>query len=606
MHYARWLSRESRPDPVAAQSVAVVIAGSEPTEEERSLEKIVEFFKIPCKTLPAQAFAAGGAGPSATRVAVLTSSAGLAAMLQPNSSDELPPALRQAESIFAFDFDESPLSTRVLRALTGASEARVAASSRPDRKVAVTKEMPDVSGALSGITAECSTAHGNREFRGADRSIGFRAVLSTDSGTKCFECRSGGVTLFLSVYPLALDIDRPVDGRYFDVRRHFSSVLPLLFFLKRAFPDAVGSNRAVGAALIVDDPALKRRYGFMQFDRVLSAMMEHAFCTTVAFIPWNWRRTNERTADIFLSNRDRYALVLHGCDHTSSEFGTSSLPVLNHKAKAALNRANRHRERTGVHISPIMVFPQGVFSPEALYVLKCNNFTAAVNTEVNPVGAAAPQTRVRELWDVAVMQYSSFPVFTRRYMSHGLENFAFDMFLGKPCLLVGHHEVFKNGGRELMTFIDRLNSLEGGVRWGALDTVIARSYSSRRGADGIQSVRMFANEMVLESGEAPARFRVEKQELDQAAISRVTCGDRDVAWTWNSGCARFEVDVSPGKAARIRVEHVDPLGVSVSGENAKYRMAVRARRYLSEVRDDYICRSDFLNACTGKMRSLFR
>jgi hypothetical protein len=37
-----------------------------------------------------------------------------------------------------------------------------------------------------------------------------------------------------------------------------------------------------------------------------------------------------------------------------------------------------------------MVFPQGVFTPEALYVLKCNNFTAAVNTEVNPFGPAAP------------------------------------------------------------------------------------------------------------------------------------------------------------------------------------------------------------------------
>jgi hypothetical protein len=589
---------------MAAQSVVVLIAGNEPTEDERSIAKIVDFFNIPSKTLPAHAFAADGGGSSTTHDAVVTSSAGLAAMLPPNSSMEFPAALRQAESIFLFDFDESTPATRVLRALTGAADAHVAAGSRLDRKVAVTRESPEVSGPLSGITAECSTAC-NREFRCVVRSRSFRAVLSTDSGTICFECRLGGVTVFLSACPLALDIDRPVDGRYFDVRRHFDSVLPLLLFLKRAFPDAVGSNRAVGASLIVDDPALKRRYGFMQFDRVLSAMKEHAFCTTVAFIPWNWRRTNARTADIFLSNRDRYALVLHGCDHTSSEFGTSSLPLLNHKAKAALTRAKRHRERTGVHISPIMVFPQGVFSPEALYVLKCNNFTAAVNTEVNPVGAAAPQTRVRELWDVAVMQYSSFPVFTRRYMSHGLENFAFDMFLGKPCLVVGHHDVFKDDGRELMMFIDRLNSLEGGVQWGGLDTVIARSYSSRRAADGIQSVRMFANEMVLERAEAPARVRVEKQELDRAAISRVTCEDRDVAWTWNSGYARFDVDVPAGKAARIRVEHVDPLGASVSRDNAKYRMAVRARRYLSEVRDDYICRSDFLSACTGKMRSLF-
>jgi hypothetical protein len=86
----------------------------------------------------------------------------------------------------------------------------------------------------------------------------------------------------------------------------------------------------------------------------------------------------------------------------------------------------------------------------------------------------------------------------------------------------------------------------------------------------------------------------------------VTCDGRAVNWTWDSGFARFDVDMPPGRTAAIRVEHVDPLGESTSTVGARYRMAVRARRYLSEVRDDYICRSEFLNACTGKMRSLFR
>ena len=323
----------------------------------------------------------------------------------------------------------------------------------------------------------------------------------------CFQSLVSDVPLFLSANPVSLDIDRPVDGRFFDVRGCFGSVIPALLFLKRAFPEAVRSNRQVGASLIVDDPALKRRYGFMHFDRVLAAMTKHAFCTD--------RRIHslELAADEFKDCRpfsQQYRPVCTGAarlrPYIQRIWYLLSLRAQPQK-KAALHRAGRHRERTGIRISPIMVFPQGVFTPEALYVLKCNNFTAAVNTEVNPFGPAAPHTRVRELWDVAIQQYSSFPVFTRRYMSHGLENFAFDMFLGKPCLLVGHHDVFKDEGRELMTFIDRLNSLAGGLKWGGLDAVIARSYSSRAGAYGTQSVRMFANEMVLESGtEAPALF----------------------------------------------------------------------------------------------------
>ena len=256
----------------------MLIAGSEPTEEERSLEKIVDFFGIPSETRTPQAFAAEAVdGRSSSRYAVMASAASLSAILQKDSAAAFPPGLRQAESIFVFDFDDSSESTRLVRSLTGAPEARVAVNSA-GRSVRVTKDMPHVSGALSGITAQCSSADSGREFRDVHPAGGFRSVLSTSTGEVCFQSLASDVPLFLSANPVSLDIDRPVDGRFFDVRRCFGSVIPALLFLKRAFPEAVGSNRQVGASLIVDDPALKRRYGFMHFDRVLAAMTKHAFC----------------------------------------------------------------------------------------------------------------------------------------------------------------------------------------------------------------------------------------------------------------------------------------------------------------------------------------
>ena len=168
-------------------------------------------------------------------------------------------------------------------------------------------------------------------------------------------------------------------------------------------------------------------------------------------------------------------------------------------------------------------------------------------------------------------------------------------------------DFFKDDGRELLTFIDRLNSLAGGVKWGRLDAVIARSYWARKKADKTQSIRMFATEMALEGDtDKPARFRIEKQELDASAITRVTCDGRDINWTCASGLAKFEVEVPPARSVAVKVEYADPLGESRWNDAARYRMAVRVRRHLSEVRDDYICRSEFLNACTGKMKSLFR
>ena len=108
----------------------MLIAGSEPTEEERSLEKIIDFFGIPSETRTPQAFAAEAVdGRSSSRYAVMASAASLSAILQKDSAAAFPPGLRQAESIFVFDFDDSSESTRLVRSLTGAPEARVAVNS---------------------------------------------------------------------------------------------------------------------------------------------------------------------------------------------------------------------------------------------------------------------------------------------------------------------------------------------------------------------------------------------------------------------------------------------------------------------------------------------
>jgi hypothetical protein len=43
--------------------------------------------------------------------------------------------------------------------------------------------------------------------------------------------------------------------------------------------------------LVIDDPLLKPRYGFLKFLPFLRLMQRHDFATSIAFIPWNWRRS---------------------------------------------------------------------------------------------------------------------------------------------------------------------------------------------------------------------------------------------------------------------------------------------------------------------------
>src|SRR5207237_3997303 len=99
-------------------------------------------------------------------------------------------------------------------------------------------------------------------------------------------------------------------------------------------------------------------------------------------------------------------------------------------------------------------------SPEVGRALKLNGFVAAVHTEVAPAQPAGNDTTIADVWSVAIMKYGTFPIFTRRYLDHGIENFAFDALLGKPCLIAGHHDIFRDHARILVDFVEHLNSLK--------------------------------------------------------------------------------------------------------------------------------------------------
>jgi hypothetical protein len=192
-------------------------------------------------------------------------------------------------------------------------------------------------------------------------------------------------------------------------------------------------------------------------------------------------------------------------------------------------------------------------------------------------------------------------------MFHGLENFAFDAFLGKPCLLVAHHEIFRNHGKELTTFIDSMNALVGGVEWRSLEEAITRRHASGPVVDSRRRVRMFANETVFANrSNAATTLLVEKREIDANAVARVRSGSRDLEWTWQAGVLRFTVAIPPNHMAVLKVEYDDPLGQSSAAETSKYRIAVGARRYLSEIRDDYLCRNDLLNRCADRIMRVLK
>jgi hypothetical protein len=585
--------------------LAVRICAEVQTRPERCLGKILDFFGIESRTVDAGSLttvdpptAVGGSSYSVfVSAALLASVAG-----QPSG---LPPVLRGAHSVFVFGFDDSPPLRRVLAWLTGRPGTDCTVRRASGTASLVTADNPDMFGALSGLMASRTTADDGLAVVGASGCEGFRTLIGDGAGDVFFQCRREGLTFYVAASEPAVDIDEPAHGSFFDIRDCFGGTVPLVAFLRREFVTAFGVPEVTGATLIVDDPSLKRRYGFLDFEAVLAAMNHHDFSTTVAFIPWNWWRTRPRTARFFRAHPQRYSLAIHGCDHTAREFGTRSTPALDRKVRLALERAERHRQRTGLRASPIMVFPQGVFSAEAALALQRSRFIAAVNTEVHPVGDDAVRTEARELWRVAITKYGGFPIFTRRYMSHGIENIAFDALLGKPCLLVAHHDAFSDGARDLLAFVSRLNALAQPLRWSSLEDVIHHSYLVHQISPGVRHVRMFANEMVLHNHTPRRETVVVTRAPSSAAIAGVTCDGRDLQWEQDARQMRFQLEVPAASPVRVGVEHHEARHDDLPTESLRYRGRVLARRYLSEVRDDYVSRNRYVRHYADRlMRSM--
>lgn len=202
------------------------------------------------------------------------------------------------------------------------------------------------------------------------------------------------------------------------------------------------------ACIIIDDPLLKENYGFLNYRKLLDLMDRHHFHTSIAFIPWNYNRTDEKIAALFRERPDRFSLCVHGCNHTRREFGITDMNRLDVLVKLATVRMIEHERMTGFPFDRVMVFPQGRYSNEAMEVLRENHYWAAVNTNVGPI--IGPLS-------------SSFPLFIR-YRPEKLD------FSYNPLLIRLHHNYFEKGYGRLIDLVDRLNAVE--TQWESLGNVI--------------------------------------------------------------------------------------------------------------------------------------
>jgi hypothetical protein len=459
----------------------------------------------------------------------------------------------------------------------------------PERAEFVVSYDSDFCGVMAGLRVLSSRANDNACVVSNTANTNVLSLISSASGSMFLKLQYGHVPVFVSTCAEIIDIDAELAIHNFDVREHFLTAVPVVLYIKWAFAETCWSAPETNACLVIDDPVLKARHGFVNFSELLSLMKRHKFSTNIAFIPWNWRRSRPEVARLVRENPENYSISVHGCDHTRAEFASPDRQRLYCKAQQALERMNRHESITGICHDRVMVFPQGIFSEAAMSALKHTDLIAAVNNDVICVGPHPRAITISDMWNIAVMRYSNFPIFTRRYPWEGVENFAFDALLGKPVIIIIHHDDCSDHCRRLVDFVDRLNALQCRLTWRSLGDAVRRSCRQRKLSPGTLEVEMYATELRLENrSEQAKRFLIKRRDADPSAVEEVRDGSGPIAWNSLNGHINFEIELGSGESKMVHIKFRALAGDGCHGDNLHYKFKAMLRRYFCEIRDNYV------------------
>ena len=388
-----------------------------------------------------------------------------------------------------------------------------------------------------------------------------------------------------------------------DFRTSFSRVVPFLLAARIVFRESCWLPRGYWANIVIDDPPLWARYGHLNL-RLLAELTNRLGCAcTIGMIPWNYRRSRRKIAELFVNRSVKLGICYHGCDHTRAEFGVKESAQLTRLAATARQRMDSHERMTNVRCQPVMVFPQGVFSVEAMRCLHANGYLAAVNTEIQDFQCQVPVTWA-ELMQPALLCYDNFPLFSRRDPREGIVNFAVDAFLGKPCLAVVHHEFFKRGFAVFEEFVDCLSNLHSHLRWISLENIAMETSLSRLNAKGEAIVKIFSDRAVINSDNSSSAMTIVKSLGQHDTIEGVDVDGEPSNYTRITGQVRIPLAWRDKKSALISLRLASTPRPAFSRELMARRLRVAARRYACEFRDNYLEQSELLSRGTQALRRI--
>jgi hypothetical protein len=488
--------------------------------------------------------------------------------------------------LFLYGISQETFPKDALNILTDGALRYVLSLPKEDLSYSVNDQFHDITRQFTGLIFG-SVNHGVDFVFDIGKTVqNIDTIISIDNRPMFVRIKKGNCSIFALATSNIQDIQDLEAGSITTVK-HFSTIVPALMFLKYVFSDSCWQPVDSQACLTIDDPLLHKKYGFLKYEALLKAMAQERFFTTMAFIPWNFRRTQASVAKLFKNNKGMFSICMHGCDHTAGEFGITDFTEISYKAKLAAKRMMMHQKLSGLGFDNIMVFPQGFFSTTSMKALKSNNYTAAVNSRVLPVDSSGG-LRTIDMMRPSIMSYENFPLFHRRSPNR-IGNFAFDLFLGKPALIAVHHNYFKDGYERISGLIRKINSLDANIKWRGLGEIVQKSYWLKRESDRQICLRMFSNTLHIDNNLSSAiRYSISKHETNNIPLEKVLINGEEVAYAIVNQLLKIDIVIKPQGYADVVLIYRELRTNWKEKRRLFEKTKVFLRRHLSEIRDNYI------------------
>src|SRR5690349_15667511 len=92
----------------------------------------------------------------------------------------------------------------------------------------------------------------------------------------------------------------------------FATLGPQLIFLRWAAGERAWHSPGRYANLTIDDVWLREPYGHLHYEALFGEMQQHNFHTTLAFVPWNFDRSQPGVASLIRLHSEKFSICIHG------------------------------------------------------------------------------------------------------------------------------------------------------------------------------------------------------------------------------------------------------------------------------------------------------